>query len=168
MEIGPQNVIVCAVLSLASAKKDRAEGNFNLMLFATVHDWNQDDECHACRALLLFVDRAPLGLRKRGLSDAHRAIQLGHAHGILTLQSFSTSPQGIAFTGDTLLIRGCGRTDFQEGDSRMLYKNVYEHIFSLPDNFRLFPAHDYKWVTIWAFDIPRVNQSPGACTVSGL
>lgn len=53
-------------------------------------------------------------------------------------------PQGIAFTGDTLLIRGCGRTDFQEGDSRMLYKNVHEQIFSLPDNFRLFPAHDYK------------------------
>ncbi len=53
-------------------------------------------------------------------------------------------PQGIAFTGDTLLIRGCGRTDFQEGDSRTLYKSVYEKIFTLPENFRLFPAHDYK------------------------
>lgn len=52
--------------------------------------------------------------------------------------------QGIAFTGDTLLIRGCGRTDFQEGDSRTLYKSVHEKIFTLPDNFRLFPAHDYK------------------------
>jgi sulfur dioxygenase len=52
--------------------------------------------------------------------------------------------QGIAFTGDTLLIRGCGRTDFQEGDSEQLYKSVYEKIFTLPDNFRLYPAHDYK------------------------
>lgn len=56
----------------------------------------------------------------------------------------SLAPQGIAFTGDTLLIRGCGRTDFQEGDSRTLYQSVYEQIFSLPENFRLFPAHDYK------------------------
>ena len=46
----------------------------------------------------------------------------------------------MAFTGDTLLIRGCGRTDFQEGDAEMLYKSVYDQIFSLPDNFRLFPA----------------------------
>lgn len=52
--------------------------------------------------------------------------------------------QGIAFTGDTLLIRGCGRTDFQEGDARTLYKSVHEKLFTLPDNFRLYPAHDYK------------------------
>lgn len=57
---------------------------------------------------------------------------------------FSQYLQGMAFTGDTLLIRGCGRTDFQEGDSRTLYKSVHEKIFTLPDNFRLFPAHDYK------------------------
>lgn len=57
---------------------------------------------------------------------------------------FSQYLQGIAFTGDTLLIRGCGRTDFQEGDSRTLYKSVHEKIFTLPENFRLFPAHDYK------------------------
>ncbi len=52
--------------------------------------------------------------------------------------------QGIAFTGDTLLIRGCGRTDFQEGNPETLYDSVYNQIFSLPDNFRLFPAHDYN------------------------
>lgn len=55
--------------------------------------------------------------------------------------------QGIVFTGDTLLIRGCGRTDFQEGDSRTLYNSVHNKIFSLPENFRLFPAHDYKGQT---------------------
>lgn len=65
----------------------------------------------------------------------------GHTEGCMT---FIVHEQGIAFTGDTLLIRGCGRTDFQEGDSKMLYKSVHEKIFSLPDNFRLFPAHDYK------------------------
>ena len=50
----------------------------------------------------------------------------------------------MAFTGDALLIRGCGRTDFQEGDADTLYSSVYSQIFSLPDNFRLFPAHDYN------------------------
>ena len=54
--------------------------------------------------------------------------------------------QGIAFTGDTLLIRGCGRTDFQEGNAETLYNSVYSQIFSLPDNFRLFPAHDYNGI----------------------
>lgn len=57
---------------------------------------------------------------------------------------FVWRPQGMAFTGDTLLIRGCGRTDFQEGSSRKLYKSVHEKIFTLPENFRLYPAHDYK------------------------
>ncbi|XP_065078803.1 persulfide dioxygenase ETHE1, mitochondrial [Ochlerotatus camptorhynchus] len=65
----------------------------------------------------------------------------GHTNGCMT---FVVEEQGIAFTGDTLLIRGCGRTDFQEGNSRSLYKSVHEKIFTLPDNFRLFPAHDYK------------------------
>lgn len=65
----------------------------------------------------------------------------GHTNGCMT---YVVEEQGIAFTGDTLLIRGCGRTDFQEGNSRTLYKSVHEKIFTLPDNFRLFPAHDYK------------------------
>jgi len=51
------------------------------------------------------------------------------------------------FTGDTLLIRGCGRTDFQEGDSEMLYKSVHEKLFQLPDDYLVFPAHDYKGLT---------------------
>lgn len=65
----------------------------------------------------------------------------GHTNGCMT---YVVEEQGVAFTGDTLLIRGCGRTDFQEGDSRTLYKSVHEKIFTLPENFRLFPAHDYK------------------------
>ncbi|KRZ80981.1 Persulfide dioxygenase ETHE1, mitochondrial [Trichinella papuae] len=45
-----------------------------------------------------------------------------------------------AMTGDTLLIRGCGRTDFQQGDSRKLYNSVHSQIFSLPDDYLLFPG----------------------------
>ncbi len=50
----------------------------------------------------------------------------------------------MVFTGDAVLIRGCGRTDFQQGDARMLYERVHERIFSLADETLLFPAHDYK------------------------
>ena len=47
------------------------------------------------------------------------------------------------FTGDALLIDGCGRTDFQNGDSAALYRSVRERLFSLPDEQLVFPCHDY-------------------------
>src|SRR5918999_1116225 len=53
----------------------------------------------------------------------------------------------MAFTGDALLIRGCGRTDFQEGDPQMLFRSVRSRIFSLPDECTLFPGHDYRGLT---------------------
>jgi sulfur dioxygenase len=49
-----------------------------------------------------------------------------------------------AFTGDTLLIRGCGRTDFQNGDSRQQYDSLHRKLLALPDATRVYPAHDYK------------------------
>ncbi len=52
--------------------------------------------------------------------------------------------QGMAFTGDALLIRGCGRTDFQQGDAALLFDSVRNKIFALPDETLLFPGHDYK------------------------
>jgi len=48
------------------------------------------------------------------------------------------------FTGDALLIDGCGRTDFQNGDADTLYKSVREKLFSLPDEVLVYPTHDYK------------------------
>ena len=47
-------------------------------------------------------------------------------------------------TGDTLLIEGCGRTDFQSGDAGSLYDSVHERLFTLPEDTRVWPAHDYK------------------------
>lgn len=52
--------------------------------------------------------------------------------------------QDRVFTGDALLIEGCGRTDFQNGDTDTLYRSVKEKLFSLPDDFLVYPAHDYK------------------------
>lgn len=48
------------------------------------------------------------------------------------------------FTGDALLIDGCGRTDFQNGDADALYKSVTEKLFVLPDETLVYPAHDYQ------------------------
>lgn len=47
------------------------------------------------------------------------------------------------FTGDALLIGGCGRTDFQNGDARALYRSVHDKLFPLPAGTRVCPAHDY-------------------------
>ncbi|MGB3071673.1 MAG: MBL fold metallo-hydrolase [Ottowia sp.] len=48
------------------------------------------------------------------------------------------------FTGDTLLIGGCGRTDFQSGDAAQLYRSITEVLFKLPDTTVVWPGHDYK------------------------
>jgi hypothetical protein len=56
--------------------------------------------------------------------------------------------QSMAFTGDALLIRGCGRSDFQDGNPATLFESVREKIFSLPDETLLYPGHDYKGRTV--------------------
>ena len=48
------------------------------------------------------------------------------------------------FSGDALLIDGCGRTDFQNGDARTLYESVTHKLFTLPDEHLIYPAHDYQ------------------------
>lgn len=69
----------------------------------------------------------------------------GHTNGCL---SYVTLDQKMVFTGDALLIRGTGRTDFQQGDSLALYHSVSEQIFTLPDDTLVYPGHDYKGRTV--------------------
>lgn len=54
---------------------------------------------------------------------------------------------GAAFTGDTLFVRDCGRTDFQLGSNESMYNSITEKLFSLPEETMIFPAHDYKGFT---------------------
>src|SRR5262245_55341519 len=68
----------------------------------------------------------------------------GHTSGCMT---FVLDDRSMAFTGDALLIRGCGRTDFQQGDARTLFRSVRGQIFSLPDECLLCPGHDYRGLT---------------------
>ncbi|MGL5134327.1 MAG: MBL fold metallo-hydrolase, partial [Planktothrix sp.] len=51
-------------------------------------------------------------------------------------------------TGDSLLIRGCGRTDFQSGNPGLLYDNITQKLFTLPDQTAVYPGHDYKGRTV--------------------
>lgn len=69
----------------------------------------------------------------------------GHTDGCL---SYVLDDQSMAFTGDALLIRGCGRTDFQQGSAERLFRSVREQLLSLPPQCLLYPGHDYKGNTV--------------------
>lgn len=61
-----------------------------------------------------------------------------------TAGSMSFLWQDKIFTGDALLINGCGRTDFQSGDAGTLYDSITQRIFTLPDETLVYPGHDYQ------------------------
>lgn len=65
----------------------------------------------------------------------------GHTNGCI---SFVTDDRLMVFTGDSLLIRGCGRTDFQEGSAKRLYHSIKDELFALPNDCTVYPAHDYS------------------------
>tara|TARA_R110002072_G_scaffold11196_1_gene50824 strand:- start:34663 stop:35703 length:1041 start_codon:yes stop_codon:yes gene_type:complete len=65
----------------------------------------------------------------------------GHTNGCLT---YVLADRSMCFTGDTLLIRGCGRSDFQQGDAARLFHSITDQIFTLPDSCIVYPAHDYS------------------------
>ena len=90
--------------------------------------------------LLAHGDRVPFGTR-----HLQARATPGHTNGCLT---YVLDDESMAFTGDALLIRGCGRTDFQQGDALALYRSVHEQIFTLPDACLLYPAHDYNGFTV--------------------
>jgi sulfur dioxygenase len=65
-----------------------------------------------------------------------------------TDDSYSFTMADRVFTGDTLLIRGTGRTDFQNGNARQQYESIFNRLLKLPDETLVFPAHDYKGDTV--------------------
>ena len=69
----------------------------------------------------------------------------GHTSGCL---SFVLDDHSLAFTGDSLLIRGCGRTDFQQGSAVQLFHSVRQQILTLPPDCLLYPGHDYRGLTV--------------------
>lgn len=63
--------------------------------------------------------------------------------------------EGRVFTGDALLIRGTGRTDFQQGSSEKLYESVIKNLFSLPEETQVYPAHDYRGQTASTVELEK-------------
>lgn len=68
----------------------------------------------------------------------------GHTDGCI---SFLLDDESMVFTGDCLLIRGCGRTDFQQGSAQKLFHSIKDQLFSLRDDCVVYPAHDYSGCT---------------------
>jgi rhodanese-related sulfurtransferase len=86
--------------------------------------------------------------------------------------SYVLDDRTMAFTGDALFIRGCGRTDFQGGDARTLYRSVREQIFALPDRCLIYPGHDYRGLTVTSVGEeklynPRLAESIGEADFVG-
>src|SRR5947209_12630401 len=87
------------------------------------------------------------------LADGYKQTIKGVALNVLYTQghtddSYSFLMHDRVFTGDTLLIRGTGRTDFQNGDARAQYDSIFNKLLRLPDETMIFPAHDYKGETV--------------------
>jgi glyoxylase-like metal-dependent hydrolase (beta-lactamase superfamily II)/rhodanese-related sulfurtransferase len=128
--------------------------------------WTLDTHVHADHVTGAWLLRERLGSRiaigaASGAEGADRTIKPGervefgrrhvearatpgHTGGCLT---YVLDDRTMAFTGDAVLIRGCGRTDFQQGSARTLYHSVREQVFSLPDACLIYPAHDYRGLT---------------------
>jgi glyoxylase-like metal-dependent hydrolase (beta-lactamase superfamily II)/rhodanese-related sulfurtransferase len=121
-----------------------------------------DTHCHADHVTGAWLMKAALG-SKIGLSRDYGADNVdlplshgdivrfgaeslevratpGHTNGCL---SFVSADRRFVLTGDALLVRGAGRTDFQEGDAARLFHSIREQIFTLPDACAVYPAHDY-------------------------
>ena len=101
----------------------------------------------AAAAAAAYVDRPLRDGDHVSFGSRHLEVRAtpGHTDGCL---SFVLDDHSMAFTGDALLIRGCGRTDFQQGSAQRLFRSVRSRLLSLPPGCLLYPAHDYKGNTV--------------------
>lgn len=95
--------------------------------------------CHIGGATQQLKDGDTLHFGNETLTALHTP---GHTAG-----SMSFTWRDSAFTGDTLLINGCGRTDFQSGSAASLYQSIVTQLFTLPDDTIVYPGHDYQGKT---------------------
>ncbi len=153
--------------------------------------WTLETHVHADHVTGAWLLREKLGSRiatpaAGGAQGADRALQDGETvkFGQRSLQALATpghtagcmsyvlDDRGAVFTGDTLLIRGCGRTDFQGGDAHMLFRSVRERLFSLPDECTVYPGHDYRGLAATSIGEeklhnPRLGESVGEADFAG-
>jgi len=122
-----------------------------------------ETHCHADHVTGAWLMRHALGCqiavsKHSGIANAERVLSEGdeirfgrrvlrvletpgHTDGCISLV---LDDHTMVFTGDSLLIRGCGRTDFQQGSALRLYRSIKNKLFALPDDCIVYPAHDYS------------------------
>ena len=106
-----------------------------------------DGGAHGADRLLNDGERVAFGAR-------HLEVRAtpGHTNGCL---SYVLDDQSRVFTGDCLLIRGCGRTDFQQGSTAALYRSVHLKLFTLPGSCLVYPGHDYNGMGVSSIEEER-------------
>lgn len=153
--------------------------------------WTLETHVHADHVTGAWLLKEKLGSRiavpKAGGADgADRYLADGEAiaFGKRTLQAVATpghtggctsyvlDDRKAVFTGDALLIRGCGRTDFQQGDARTLFRSVRERLFVLPEDCTVYPGHDYRGLAATSIGEeklynPRLGESIGEGDFAG-
>lgn len=115
--------------------------------------------CEIAPAKLQLIDGDTIKFGTQVLRAIHTP---GHTAGSMSYLWEETTPDGIVrrvFTGDALLIDGCGRTDFQSGDAGTLYDSLTQKLFRLPDETLVYPAHDYKGRTESTIGHERAHNS---------
>jgi sulfur dioxygenase len=105
------------------------------------------------RCITVMGDKSNVDVVSMRLTEGDKLTIEGVALDVLytpghTDDSYSFLMKDRVFTGDTLLIRGTGRTDFQNGDPRAQYDSIFNKLLKLPDDTMVFPAHDYKGDTV--------------------
>jgi sulfur dioxygenase len=105
------------------------------------------------RCITVMGEQTKADVVSMRLSDGDRLTIEGLALEVIytpghTDDSYSFLMPDRVFTGDTLLIRGTGRTDFQNGDARQQYDSIFGRLLKLPESTLVYPAHDYKGDTV--------------------
>ena len=105
------------------------------------------------RCITVMGERSKVDVVSMRVSEGDKLTIEGLALDVLytpghTDDSYSFLMNDRVFTGDTLLIRGTGRTDFQNGSPQAQYESIFNKLLKLPDETLLFPAHDYKGETV--------------------
>ena len=116
---------------------------------------------------LIITDTKEIGLEPHGsnIISATRPIALALPRGVITLAHIERSKslnvrfmKGRVFTGDTLLINGTGRTDFQNGSSFDAYDSLFNKLLKLPEKTLVYPAHDYNGKKFSTIETERNNN----------
>jgi glyoxylase-like metal-dependent hydrolase (beta-lactamase superfamily II)/rhodanese-related sulfurtransferase len=105
------------------------------------------------RCITVMGEQSSVDIVSMRIADGDRLTIEGLALDVLytpghTDDSYSFLMGDRVFTGDTLMIRGTGRTDFQNGDPRAQYESIFYRLLRLPDETLVYPAHDYKGDTV--------------------